>query len=333
MVSTTAVDPSDMASAAGDPFIVPMSTYAAAVISTGLSVLRARPGRFPRLVWRFLGGEIGPDAELRSSVQRQFQKAPMSQVRLRHGVTLFIDPEDTSFLSPNIAILGYYESATTEIWRLLVQDAGVVVDVGANIGWFTITAASSAPRSSRIVAFEPEARAFGLLTQSVAGNGFPNVTLVPQAAWSTAGLRTLHLSPDSNRGSHSLTRAGEGPATTIPCVRIDDHLQALGIDQVDVMKIDVEGAEPQALEGCSKLIEKGRVRNLILEWNPDGWMGREAQLDELFRRFDVFRFDPSVPFRRLPRAELPLANHGPLSYLYLRLRTVRSSAPHSRNNR
>ncbi|HZY92834.1 MAG TPA: FkbM family methyltransferase [Thermoplasmata archaeon] len=289
-------------------------------MSTGLDVLSVSPKHFAWLLGRFILRRAGPDRELATLVQQKFTENPRDLVRLRDGSVVHIDPQDRSFLSPNIAILRHYESATTQLIRYLAHSRATVVDVGGNVGWFTLVAAKSVGVGGRVVTLEPEPRAFRLLSQTVAENGLKNVHLVNAGAWDRKTTLRLRLSPDTNRGSHSLVREMSGNGVDIQCVRLDELLPTLGVDVVEVMKIDVEGAEPNVLEGCLGLIAKGAIRNIVLEWNPEGWESRRPLLARLEREYDFFPFEPSVPFRRLTGGAPSWRSGVPLSYLYLRQR-------------
>ena len=136
----------------------------------------------------------------------------------------------------------------------------VFVDVGAHIGTHTVYALRSG-RFARAVAFEPAPRNARLLAMNLEANGFAKLaTIVPKAAGDRPGTAVLHLHP-RNTGAHAIGAPpsvdGQGHLD-VPVVRVEDELAALGVaaDKVALVWVDVEGYEPQVLEGLDALITR-----------------------------------------------------------------------------
>jgi FkbM family methyltransferase len=155
------------------------------------------------------------------------------------------------------------------IHRLLdrfVEPGSTVVDVGANIGYNAIHAARRAGPRGRVVALEPTPDNLEVLRRNVAAAGLANVTIEPVAAGSLAAERDLFV-----RGAKSAVNslfptscyAAVTDVLRVPVVPLD----ALVAGDVDVVKIDVEGAELDVLEGMPRILgAPGAV--LIVEWHP-----------------------------------------------------------------
>jgi FkbM family methyltransferase len=136
----------------------------------------------------------------------------------------------------------------------------VFVDVGAHIGTHTIYALRTG-RFARAVAFEPEPRNAALLARNLEANGLAHAAvIVRKAAGAAAGTAVLHLHP-RNTGAHAIDAppSVDGQASLqVPIVRVEDELAELGIalDQVGLVWIDVEGYEPQVLDGLDAVIAR-----------------------------------------------------------------------------
>ena len=180
-------------------------------------------------------------------LQEVYLKHPIT-LKHTYGFDISLDPEDLG-ISPSIGVLGWYELRTTELFLQLLQKGFTVIDVGANVGFFTLLAAKLVEKEGTVLAFEPEPTSFSLLSGSVLRNNFSNVKLSQKCVSDIDGRRTLYLSSTRHRGMHSIIRDSGGTSVTVPSTRLDTEVSRLGIDHVDLLKIDVEGAELEVLKG------------------------------------------------------------------------------------
>lgn len=161
--------------------------------------------------------------------------------------------------------------------RLLIQKflrpGDVFVDVGANIGMHTLAAAKALHGQGQIIAFEPFEPTRKLLERSAWLNGYANLVKVHHAAVSRAsGKMNLYLGATS--GHHSLFHLDSvsgsqmsGPVQVeVPVVRLDEVIPAS--QRVDLLKIDVEGAELDVIEGGLELLATNKNIGLIVEFGP-----------------------------------------------------------------
>lgn len=167
---------------------------------------------------------------------------------------LFLDPTD-AVISGSLA-LGIYEPGTTRQWKALLRHATCALDVGANIGYFTLLAAEAMPKG-RIIAFEPEPIARSFLERSVKEGGLENqVTTLSCALGQHKGEETFHLHP-TNKGRHTLLPNGDSTKEIrVSVERLDDILHTLGDPHIDAIKIDVEGFEPDVIAGATTMISR-----------------------------------------------------------------------------
>lgn len=161
-----------------------------------------------------------------------------------------------SQIGAHIKATGDYEPYMLPIFIDAVPVGGTVLDIGANIGTYTLSAARKVGEAGRVFAIEPVARNVHSLCAGVVGNGFRNVSVLPVAASAEAGVVPMIRRADSSNGIvdvHVNPAAADG---FVAAQRIDFLLGA--IDRLDVIKIDIEGHEPVAWRGLERLVERYR---------------------------------------------------------------------------
>ena len=158
------------------------------------------------------------------------------------GHTVRLDATDSLLLGVN----GTYEAAELELFARSIRPGDTVLDIGAHIGLYTLTAARAVGPTGRVVAFEPSTDNFALLEANVAANGYTNVELHRVACSDTTGTGVLVLSR-TNSGDHQLRADGAG--ARVDTVRLHD----LDV-RPQVVKMDVQGAEPLVLAGAAQLL-------------------------------------------------------------------------------
>jgi FkbM family methyltransferase len=183
---------------------------------------------------------------------------------------------DLGDLIQRMIYLGTYEREETRlVWRYL-QPGMTFVDVGANIGYYSLMAARRVGVRGCVFAFEPSSYASGRLEQTVRTNGLAHLRVIPSALGSHRGTANL-LTPLP--GNHSPSMLGTvGPtAVSVPITTLDTWLAEWQVNTVHLLKIDVEGYEPQVLSGASAALAAGRVQAILCELN-DPWL-RQAGID------------------------------------------------------
>ena len=141
------------------------------------------------------------------------------------------------------------------------------VDVGANIGYYTLMAARLVGRAGVVHAFEPHAPMRHKLEENVRRNGFENVVLHPEALARETGEVTFYATAwDANQGISSiLPGAGRTAVRKVPSLTLDDFLAGLGPSPVDLIKMDIEGAEIFAIQGGRHALSRADAPPLIFE--------------------------------------------------------------------
>jgi FkbM family methyltransferase len=188
--------------------------------------------------------------------------------RTPDGMEIRLDLED--YIQRGI-FYDAWEAPELAFVRSILRPGDVVVDVGANVGIFTLTAAHAVGAGGQVHAFEPVPANFERLAENVSRNALSNVLLNQVAVGSAAGETQLGLEPEmeltsGKRMSGFFTVGSTLRQVTVPVVSLDkyaaDHLQGR---PVRFLKIDVEGYEPEVLRGMRTLLGTHRVDTVMIE--------------------------------------------------------------------
>jgi FkbM family methyltransferase len=160
-----------------------------------------------------------------------------------------------------------WEAASSWFCLRHVQPGDHVVDIGANIGYYSLLLSRCVGVQGRVDAFEPEPLNLALLHANLQINGCSNVVVHPLALADTHGQRPLYICP-SNRGDHRLGFTPDRDMITVPVTTADRCLGPRPA-RMDFVKIDVQGAEELVLRGMRELIEHNRRRlTMLIELSP-----------------------------------------------------------------
>jgi FkbM family methyltransferase len=179
--------------------------------------------------------------------------------------------------------MGTFEPSETALVRAWLRPGMTFIDVGANVGYFTLLAASRVGQTGSVHAIEPSPYAFNKLSTAVAANSIRQVHLHNLGLSDASGELSLYVQPES-AGFHSPTMSAEsgGDPVTVPVVRLDEALDAWGVQAVDLMKMDVEGHELHVLRGAGDLLPSGRIRAIICEFNEHWLRSQKGSARELY---------------------------------------------------
>jgi FkbM family methyltransferase len=175
--------------------------------------------------------------------------------------------------------MGVFEPRETRVVKNYLQEGMTVVDAGANVGYYTLLAASKVGSRGRVIAFEPSPYAFERMTHTVESNQITQVTTVPLALSDQPGEATLYVPIDRRHHSPTMNACDGVYPIPIRAQTLDQYLTDNGVERVDMLKLDVEGFEPNVIKGAINSIKKGRVRAVLCElnevWlNANGWSER-----------------------------------------------------------
>jgi len=194
---------------------------------------------------------------------------PLSIPGLPLPVTLHVHGEQDLYISRRIREEGIWEPYETSLLLSLLQPGDVFVDVGANLGYFSILAATAVGQGGAVFAFEPDPANFQLLRANAALNGLQDRICAVQAGLAAAaGSGELFLSPD-NLGDHQTYSAAD-TRRSLPVALLNgsDYLGSR-LQRLDLLKVDTQGFEYQVMQGLMPLLRKlPRVPRIIIELTP-----------------------------------------------------------------
>ena len=215
-----------------------------------------------------LGGVVaGYLNSLEFSRRGLFQPGSGQRVEIakRGEFRLYASPDDA--LVGRQVLWGHYEDEVEAVFRRVLRPGMGVVDIGANIGFFTMLSAALVGPGGYVLAVEPNGENARMLEASRRMNGFDQVVVAQVAAGRGTGLLVLHTTHSNGTTSEpGGDVAGLLGARTVPSVAVD-ALVGVG-RRIDLVKIDVEGAEYTALLGASRVLARDRPV-IISEFSPD----------------------------------------------------------------
>jgi len=165
----------------------------------------------------------------------------------------------------------------------LMRPGMTVFDVGANLGMYSLMAAKRVGPGGKVHAFEPTPRLVRKVEDNAALNGFSNIVINQVAVSDRPATAEFFLCADDDQSSLA---AISDSAITVRTITLDDYIAEQGIGRVDLVKIDVEGAEVCAFAGARRLLSGPEAPAIFLEINPGalGKMGSSAgELESLLR--------------------------------------------------
>lgn len=167
----------------------------------------------------------------------------------------------------HILATGIYDLALSRFMsNLACKPGGLMIDAGANIGYFTALWASL-NGNNRVIAFEPSPRNVAMLKDNLAHAGIANrVSLVSKALGRAAGEASFEVGPDEQTGWGMFATADGAGQIHVPVVKLDDVVPEK--DHVTVLKIDCQGADTWVMEGAEKLLAEKRISHIFYEVCP-----------------------------------------------------------------
>ena len=206
----------------------------------------------------------------RSLVRKIVERAgaPSLQLPVRLGTLQFpmqLEPRD--YVDFHLYYHGFFEKEEGRLLCALLPTGGVMFDVGANIGYYSLGAALRVGPTGQVHAFEPTPSVHQRLVANIELNGLHQVVAHACAVTDAAGSATMYDLP-GNSGAHSLGRhAASRGSYTVSTIRLDDYVHEHDVPRLDLVKLDIEGAEVLALRGMHELLRRFRP-HVLLEINP-----------------------------------------------------------------
>lgn len=197
-------------------------------------------------------------------------------VRAANGVLWKLDLSDVCH---RWITYGSYEGPRQAAWvQSWLGNGGIVVDSGANIGEFVLGCAGI--HGVVVLAFEPRLEAAEWLEQCVRHYPDWDVRVVRLGLSSKTGYMEIQLDGPRSTSRMDWYRGKSLPTDTVPVSRLDEYLEASGIERVRLWKLDVEGHESAALRGASRFLEEKRIDAILIEVGQRG-----KEVEEVLRQY------------------------------------------------
>jgi FkbM family methyltransferase len=169
-----------------------------------------------------------------------------------------------------------------------------VVDVGSNKGYFSLLAAPRVLPGGRVISYEPHPRNLEDIQRTIDANGHTHWAARPLAVSCQSGAASLFTPgwEEGVSGWGSLDQRAGGPTIEVQTTTLDSDLNALGVDHVDLLKMDIQGHEFEAVQGAASLLAQGRLDVALIEVHVFA-LG-PAKVRSLFALFKDSGYNPSL---------------------------------------
>ena len=184
---------------------------------------------------------------------------------LVNGFKIYLDEQDILGLSLGIS----FEKFETEVMKKNIKKGYVVIDCGANLGYYSLLFSKLVGKSGKVFAFEPDPKNFSLLQKNLKVNDITNVVALNLAVSDKQGESFLFLDKHYPGNSKMYNEGkNEGGKIKINCVRLDDYFKGFK-KKINLIKMDIEGSEGNAIKGSTDIIKNNKTIKLVLEYFPE----------------------------------------------------------------
>ncbi len=165
---------------------------------------------------------------------------------------------------------GVYESGMVQVIKTYLKPGNIFVDLGANEGYFTVIGSQLVEQAGKVIAIEPQSRLQPIIRKNLSLNNCENVTILQVLVSDSSTMANLYISTDMNTGSTSLVKTSRFslPKEELQALTLADVFQQQGITTCDLLKVDIEGYEYEAILGSKELFTSHRVKAIALELHP-----------------------------------------------------------------
>lgn len=211
-------------------------------------------------------------------------------ITLPGELTFSMALQPRQFIDRCLHYSGVWEPMETRHFMALLGQGCTVLDIGANIGYYTLIASRLVGASGRVFAFEPGRQTFARLSKNVAVNNLENTYLNDCALGDQTCEVTLYHYPGNDRGSNSLFLIERSGSETVQMTTLDSFILQNRIAHIDLVKMDVEGAEVKVLRGGMGLFSRRDAPFLMVEVSPACLQAAGTSADELVSMLREFGY-------------------------------------------
>ena len=181
---------------------------------------------------------------------------------------LYLNPSDP--VVSGAIFFNVYEKSESKFIKSSCFEGMNILDIGANIGYYTALFSQLAGVNGTVIAVEPDEESYKYLTKSVNSFNYKNVFSFRLAASDTKQKLPLYISKD-NRGDNRLySNNKKRNSIIVECLTVDELLKENDIKNLDLIKIDVQGYEPKVLKGMRNIVKSSKQLMILSEFWPKG---------------------------------------------------------------
>ena len=225
---------------------------------------------------------LGGKGLTKYSAIRVIKNFALSQLRSEYvevqGNKMHLDAKDCLQLSIN----EIFEPIETNIIKREIQNGDIVLDIGANIGYYTLMMAKSVGKKGKVFAFEPEPSNFNILKKNVAINKYDNIVLEQKAVGNKNGRTKLYLSEKDTVRHATHKSKWCKDSLEVDIVKLDDYF-GNNVERIDFIKVDVEGGEIDVFKGMLKILQNNKRIKMLVEFIPEHIIERGSKPEELLQ--------------------------------------------------
>lgn len=205
-------------------------------------------------------------------------------VKLFNGLKIYLDTRDIS-VTPHLALDSIWEYNITRAWIDVVKRHDVIIDIGANYGYFGILAAQQTDKKdSKVIFFEPNPELVPYIHKTLSVNWLNEQSVVENMAVADkpgkaklnvlkdyVGSSSLHTAKHIDAFMHNKMKVETQAVVTVQAVSIDDYCTGHNIKQVDLIKMDIEGYEDKAYQGMRDIVKASPNLTMFIEFTRESY--------------------------------------------------------------
>jgi FkbM family methyltransferase len=182
------------------------------------------------------------------------------------GSKMYINPRD--MIGGKLWGIGSWETTETALLKKMVKEGMVFADIGANIGYYSLLVSQLVGKEGKIYAFEPAPENYSTLLKNIEMNGYQNIITVNKAVSNTNGIVRFFID-ESNPLYHKLKNSKDIKGTIeVNATTLDDYFKDKE-RKIDIIKMDVEGAELAVLKGMRRVMTENKNLIILAEFSPE----------------------------------------------------------------
>ena len=197
------------------------------------------------------------------------------------------------WIQQQIYFLDYSDINGINFLKKNLRKGAVFLDIGANIGAYTLIGSKLVGENGKVFAFEPVGNIRETLNTNISTNNLKNITVIDQAVYDKNIDLELFISNKKNKGMSSIYRHSQesGEKETVKAIKIDDFVKLNNVPKIDLIKLDIEGAELNAILGMTKTIHRFHP-TFIMEISDDILENSSQEKNNIFSLMKTLNYKP-----------------------------------------